>query len=351
MRYRDEKTSPGTRDTVMLKRMREGSAYFIKGVMLFVVAAFIGTIFVVWGVKSTPGDLGRRGVVATVSGAEISLDDYQQALRQQIEAYKQLFGDRFDQKMQESLDLKRQVVEQLIRRVLVLQYAERVGIGVSAEELADQIRRMPAFAGKDGFSRQRYLDVLRANRLTPDRFEADLRQEMTQGKVEALIRGAVKLSEAEAKEAFRQIHRQVTVEVAQLPAGEEGKKLADKITVALGQGKSLAAAAREANATAKTYGPFPLDALSKEIPDPDVFRQAVSLLTPGETSPLVAGQKASYLIHLVSQQDPPDAEYENNKDKETFQTQLLLQKRAAVFADWLLELRRQAKVTIDQDSL
>ena len=64
----------------MLKRMREGSAYFVKGVMLLVVVAFIGTIFVVWGVKSTPGDLGRRGVVATVSGVDIPIDDYIEAL-------------------------------------------------------------------------------------------------------------------------------------------------------------------------------------------------------------------------------------------------------------------------------
>ena len=70
----------------MLKRMREGSAYFIKGVMLLVVLAFVGTIFVVWGVQSTPGNLGRRCVVASVSGTEISVDDYQQVLRQQIEA-------------------------------------------------------------------------------------------------------------------------------------------------------------------------------------------------------------------------------------------------------------------------
>lgn len=335
----------------MLKKMREGSAYFIKGVMLLVVVAFIGTIFVVWGVKSTPGDLGRRGVVATVSGADISLDDYQQALRQQMEVYKQLFGDKIDPKMLESLDLKRQVVEQLIRRVLVLQYAERVGIGVSAEELADEIRRMPVFAGKDGFSRQRYLDVLRANRLTPERFEADLRRGMIERKVEALIRGAAKLSEAEAKEAYRQIHRQVTVEMVQLPAGEEGKKLADKITVGIGQGKSLAEASREVSVTAKTYGPFPLDALPKDIPDPEAFRQGISLLKPGETSPLVTGQKASYLIRLVSQEDPPDADYENSKEKDAFRAQLLLQKRAAIIADWLLELRRSANVTVAQDSL
>ena len=335
----------------MLKRMREGSAYFVKGVMLLVVVAFIGTIFVVWGVKSTPGDLGRRGVVATVSGVEIPVDDYQQALRQQLEVYKQLFGDKIDQKVLESLDLKRQVVEQLIRRVLVQQYAERVGIGVSAEELADEIRRMPAFAANDGFSRQRYLDILRANRLTPERFEADLRRGMVERKIEALIRGAAKLSESEAKEAYRQIHRQVTAEIVQLPTGEEGKKLADKITVDVGQGKSLAEASRGANLSAKMYGPFPLDTLPKDIPDPEAFRQGISLLKPGETSPLVTGEKASYLIRLVSQQDPSDAEYENSKDKDAFRGQLLLQKRAAVFADWLLEQRRRANVTVDQDVL
>ena len=333
----------------MLKRMREGSAFFIKGVMVLVVVAFVGTIFVVWGVKSTPGDLARRGVVATVAGTEISVDDYQQALRQQIEVYKQVLGDRFDQKLLESMNLRRQVVEQLVRRILVLQYAERMGIGVSAEELAEEIRRIPAFAGKDGFNRQRYLDILRANRLTPERFEADLRRSLTERRMEALIRGAIRVSGAEAREMFRQIHRQLTVEVVQLPAGDEGKKLADKITVAIGQGKSLAAATKEAGVTTRQFGPFPLDALPKEIPDPDAFRQGVGLLKPGETSPLVTGQKASYLIRLLSQQDPPEAEYE--KGEETFRAQLLLQKRAVVFADWLRQLRQAAKVTVDQDSL
>jgi len=333
----------------MLKRMREGSAYFIKGVMVLVVVAFIGTIFVVWGVKSTPGDLARRGVVATVAGTDITTDEYQQALRQQIEVYRRLFGDKLDPQLLESLDLKRQVLELLIRRILVLQYAERMGIGVSENELGEEIRRMPVFAVKDGFSRQRYLDVLRANRLTPERFEADLRQTLTARKMEDLIRGAVMVSEAEVREAFRQARREVTLEVVQLPAGEEGKKLADKITVAIGQGKSLAEAGREANVTARSFGPFPLDAVPKDIPDPEAFRQGVNLLRPGETSPLITGQKASYLIRLVKQQDPPEAEYD--KAKEAFRAQLLSQKRAAVLADWLQELRRTAKVTVDQDSL
>jgi hypothetical protein len=185
--------------------------------------------------------------------------------------------------------------------------------------------------------------------LTPERFEAEIRRSLTERKMEALIRGAVKLSEAEAREAFRQLRRQLTVEVVQLPAGEEGKKLADKITLAMGQGKPLAEAGREANAPTRSFGPFPLDALPKEIPDAEAFRQAVSLLGPGEVSPLVSGQKASYLIRLVRQQDPTDAEYE--KESEAFRSRLLTQKRSTVLADWLRQLRRTAKITVDQESL
>lgn len=333
----------------MLKTMREGSAYFIKGVMLVLVVAFVGTIFVVWGVRSTPGDLARRGVVAAVAGTEISTDDYRQALRRQVEVYRQLFGEKLDEKLLESLNLREQVLEHLIRRVLLLQYAERTGLRVGAEELVEEIRRIPAFAGKDGFTRQRYLDVLRANRLTPERFEADLRRDLTERKVEGLIRDAVKVSEAEVREAFRQVRRQLTVEVVQLPAGDEGKKLADRITLAMGQGTSLAAASQEAGVPPKILGPFPAGAPPKEVPDPVPFAQAVGLLRRGETSPLVRGEKASYLLRLMNAQDPSEQEFE--REKADFRSQLLARKREAVFADWLRQLRQTAKVTVDRENL
>jgi hypothetical protein len=333
----------------MLKTMREGSAFFIKGVMLVVVVTFIGTIFIVWGVKSTPGELGRRGVVAVVGNSEILADDYQQAYRRQVEMYKQIFGDKLDEKMLDSMNLKQQVLDRMIRRALVLQYADKKDLTVGSEELVAEIQRIPAFGGQDGFSRQRYLDVLKANRLTPDRFEAEMRRDLTERRVEGLIRDSVKVSEAEAREVFQQIKRQLTVEVAQLPAGEEGKKLADAITVAVGKGKTLAAASQEAGAPVKVYGPFPAMTPPQEIQDPEAFRQAAGVLRPNEMSPLVAGQKASYLLRLVSQQEPSAEEFE--KEKPTFQMQVLLGKREAVLADWIRQLRQTAKVVVEPDSL
>jgi len=333
----------------MLKTMRQGSAFFIKGVMAFVVITFVGTIFVVWGVKSTPGELGRRGVIAVVGNTEIMADEYQGALRRQVEMYKQVFGDKLDEKMLESLNLKQQVLERLIRRALVLQYAERMRLEVGADELVTEIQRIPAFAGKDGFNRQRYLDVLRANRLSPERFEAEMRRDLTERKIEGLIRDSVKVSEAEARDVFLRVRRQLTAEVAQLPPGEEGKKAAETITLATGKGKTLAAAGQEAGVQVKTYGPFPVTTPPKEIPDPEAFRQAVNFLKPGETSSLVPGEKASYIVRLVSEKTPPVEEFD--KDKAAFQMQLLMTKREAVLGDWVRQLRQTAKVTVEADSL
>jgi hypothetical protein len=274
-------------------------------------------------------------------------DEYQQAYRRQVEMYKQLFGDKLDDKLLESMNLKQQVLDRLIRRTLVLQYAERLQLAVGTEELVAELQRIPAFAGQEGFNRQRYLDVLRANRLTPERFEAEMRRDLTERKIEGLVRDSVKVSEAEAREVFSRVRRQVTVEVVQLPAGDEGKKAAETITLATGKGKTLAAAGREAGAAVKVHGPFPVTTPPKEIPDPEVFRQAVVLLKPDEMSPLVPGEKASYLLRLASQQHPPAEEFE--KDKGAFQMQLLMTKREAVLGDWIRQLRQTVKVTVEAD--
>lgn len=333
----------------MLKTMREGSAFFVKGVMLVVVLAFIGTIFVVWGVQSMPGERGRRGVVAVVGGTEIMAGDYHQAVERQAAMYKQLFGDKWDDKMLESLNLKQQVLEGMIRRILVLQYADRMGLQVGPDEVIAEIQGFPVFGGKDGFSRERYLDVLRANRVSPERFEADMGRDLTVRKVEGLIRDAVKVSDVEARDVFTRVRRQVTTEVAQLPAGEEGKKVADQILLGTGKGATLAAAAKDAGTAVKTYGPFPITTPPKDVPDPEAFRQAVNFLKPGETSPLVTGEKASYLVRIVSQQEPPADAFE--KEKAAFEGQLLMAKREAVFGDWIRELRKQAKVTVEAENL
>ncbi|MFN3476871.1 MAG: SurA N-terminal domain-containing protein, partial [Candidatus Methylomirabilales bacterium] len=58
----------------MLKRMRD-HLKAIKLTLWLVIAAFIGTTFLVWGMRA-PSDGGRGGMVATVGGEGISFEEY-----------------------------------------------------------------------------------------------------------------------------------------------------------------------------------------------------------------------------------------------------------------------------------
>lgn len=69
----------------------------------------------------------------------------------------------------------------------------------------------------------------------------------------------------------------------------------------------------------------------------------------GETSSLVTGLKASYLLRLVAREDPSPEEFE--KERAGFQTQFLAMKRELVLGDWLREVRKSVPVRLETEGL
>lgn len=330
----------------MLRRMR--AALFIKIVMGILVVAFIGTIFLVWGKGSVPGTGGTAGVVATVGGEEITYDEYLRAYRRQLQIYQQLLGDNFDEKALAALNLKERVLDRLIDQRLTIRQARAMSLAVSAEELATEIRTLPAFSAAGGFTKERYLRLLASLRMTPERFEEEFRQEVLGRKVEEMVKEAVKVSEREVEQALRAARQRLTVELVQLPA-EKAKEKADQVALALGQGKSLAAAAGEAGLAVRVAGPFPAEAPPRDLPDPNAVLRAALSLRKGETSPLVQGPAGGFIVRLVDRQEVEPEEL--LRDREAFGRRYLLQKREEVFADWLSQVRRGEKIWIDREGL
>src|SRR5574337_445815 len=194
----------------VLKRMR-GYTKALSVTLWLVIAAFIGTTFLVWGFRSTSGP-GRADTIATVEGEKIPYADYQQAYQRQYRQYQEKLGDKFDEKILDQLNLKGQVLEGLIGRRLLLHEAKRLGIVISPDELVAAITAMPAFSDATGFSRDRYLKALQSARLTPERFEEGLREDLLLRKVEAWVKSAVHLLPDETWEAFRFNRASVKVE-------------------------------------------------------------------------------------------------------------------------------------------
>lgn len=172
-----------------------------------VIAAFIGTTFLVWGKGSITGS--GSTAVATVNGEEILLDRYQRRYQAYADYYRQLYQERFTPEVAERIGLSQQVLNDLIQEALIVQGAAAEGLTVRDDELRAQIQAIRAFHEDGRFSPERYRRVLKDNRRDPASFEADLRRELTRRKVEETIKAGIKVSEAELRQAYELRHEKV----------------------------------------------------------------------------------------------------------------------------------------------
>lgn len=182
----------------MLKTFREAQPWIIKMVMGGVVLAFIGTIFFAWGM----GGQTTRNTLATVEGTAITLPEFQTAYQNLYNFYQQQYKDRFTPELAQALGLKRQVLDNLIQRHLLLQEAQKEGLVVTNAELIAHIQEYPAFQVEGKFDKERYRRLLQLNRLSPGEFEQRQKRDLLIAKLERMITESVRVSEAELKEAY-----------------------------------------------------------------------------------------------------------------------------------------------------
>ena len=170
--------------------------------LLVVIAAFVASLFVFGATGSRDGG-DPRDRVATVNGESIPIERFQRRYQSYLEAYAQIYRDRFSNEMAERLGLPQQVVGDLVQEALIVQRASAEGMTVNDEELNARIQAIPAFQENGRFALKRYQDVLKRRGFTPPAFEGEIRRELTRAKVEVAVRSGVKVSETELEQAFR----------------------------------------------------------------------------------------------------------------------------------------------------
>ena len=171
--------------------------------LLVVIAAFIASLFVFGATGSRDSGGEPRDRVATVNGETIPLERFQRRYQSYLEAYAQMYRDRFSNEMAERLGLPQQVVGDLVQEALIVQRAHAEGLAVTDEELNARIHAIPAFQDNGRFALKRYQEVLKRRGFTSPAFEGEIRRELTRAKVESAVRSGVKVSEAELEQAFR----------------------------------------------------------------------------------------------------------------------------------------------------
>ncbi|MBP2679477.1 MAG: PpiC-type peptidyl-prolyl cis-trans isomerase [Deltaproteobacteria bacterium] len=176
-----------------------------------IILTFIALTFIWWGVGTYSER--DRNVAATVGGEKITSSDLSEAVANLEKSYREVYGAAFTPEMIKALNLKKQAMDSLVQRKVLLEEAAKMGLSATDEEVRREIAATPAFQQNGQFRDDLYRSVLSYNRVTPAGFEATKRVEITIRKVKDLIAAGALVPETEAKELFRLTSRKIRLVV------------------------------------------------------------------------------------------------------------------------------------------
>lgn len=143
-----------------------------QSLVIQAIVVIIALVFIFWGVGTNL--MNKQEAAIVVNGEEIGFQQFQQAYDQAYSRLAQQFGGTVPKGLAESLNIKQQVINQLIQEALLRQGGQEMGLMVSAREIQKEVEDMVQFQDTNGFSIERYKTILASNRLSPEKYEKSL---------------------------------------------------------------------------------------------------------------------------------------------------------------------------------
>ncbi len=187
-----------------LFRSREKSQKLGLSILLGLVAVSM-LIYLIPGGFGGGGGVTGDNVVAKVADQEITVQDVQQQVNQITRNQPNI--PKFYISM-----LVGQKVEQMITQKALAYKAQQMGIRVSDDEISQMVQAQvtPALGGK--FTLAAYQMLLENNGLTPETYEAGLREELLASRLQQLQDQAIVVTDAEARTEFARTNKKVALE-------------------------------------------------------------------------------------------------------------------------------------------
>jgi peptidyl-prolyl cis-trans isomerase D len=216
----------------MLQRIHDSAAKWLIAGLLFLIS--LGFVF--WSADFSGG--GAATFAAKVNGENLSLQEFDRELQGRQNQYQQVYRTELDEQMRR--ELRRSVIEDMVREAVLKQRVAERGYRVSDDRLIDYIRSISAFQVDGTFSKEVYLNLLTNQGITPTGFETLQRAALEVGDLQAGIAESTFLTPAEFRryiELFNQRREvgyatfavdaflpRVTVDDAAISAHYEGNK-------------------------------------------------------------------------------------------------------------------------------
>lgn len=165
------------------------SSNFQKASSQIFLTLFIGVIVISFMFSGPFLNSGTPDSIGTVGPHSIKAREFQMEVDRQSKFYANFMngGNPLTSKQLRQFKIYDNAIRSLVMSKLRFILADEMGLVVSNAEVIDQIKEAPYFKTGDQFDVNRYKQLLAANRLTPEDFEADTRNQIKGEKINAII--------------------------------------------------------------------------------------------------------------------------------------------------------------------
>lgn len=182
----------------MLQRIRDNAS----GPLAYAVVALITVVFGVWGIGSYFTD-SPNPVVATVGGAEITKYELDREYDMRYQRLQRLMGENFDHELIKPQSFKREVLQGLIEREMLNQFAREEGFRTPDSRLLKELADDRRFQVDGKFAPDRYTAMLSQARISPAQYEAGIRGDLQLEQVRGSVLESAFVAPPEARLQYR----------------------------------------------------------------------------------------------------------------------------------------------------
>src|SRR5215510_14061790 len=198
----------------MLDRMRRHRNW-LKWSLGLVCLAFV-IFYIPDFLRSSGADAASSDTVAVVEGEQIRADEFRRTYQAQLQSYRAAYGGNMNEGLLKQLGIDQQILQQMVDERAALAEAQRLGLKISDEEVAQRIYAIPAFQENGSFiGTQRYQQLLASQRppLTTAEFEDNVRRSLAVDKLRESLTEWVSISDKELEQEYRRRNDKVKLAI------------------------------------------------------------------------------------------------------------------------------------------
>jgi peptidyl-prolyl cis-trans isomerase D len=155
--------------------------------MQIFLAIIIVPSFAFVGIGSYKSFGDDASTIAKIDGKPLTQQEFDNAVRNQLDNYRQRMGAQFDQKMFDTPEFKQNVLDQLIAQRAIAAEVGHRHLSIGDAQLQKAI--MDMFGGPASFDKERYIAILAAQGLRPEQNDARMRQELALQQLAVAVEG------------------------------------------------------------------------------------------------------------------------------------------------------------------